>query len=170
MCIYLYNRTKSFPLHLNCALGLNKTKIFVFVSRPVSIPSSSGADFPELPRFETDISFGFGDSFSAVENAANSLSGNLKHSSKFNYQEDPPKFQKKPVHQQDDDDEADYDRNRHQEQGQEHYEPEQFGPQPIDYEPESPYNLPAAPPAFSSMDSADFELSPEGQGKMRTLV
>ncbi len=132
--------------------------------RPVSIPSSSGADFPELPKFENDISFGFGDGMSAVKNVANSFSRNMKQSkSKLNYQEDA----KKPDYEDDNDDEADYERHPNQEHlEQDRFGPENFGPQPIDYEPESPYEVPAAPPAFSSIDSADFELSPEGQGKM----
>ena len=143
--------------------------------RPISIPSSSGADFPELPKFDNDISYGFGDSLSAVENAANSLSGNtIQKQNMFrprpvSYQEDPPKHQKEPVYQQvnpvyhkptpvD-------QRDPVYHQDEEELAPEHFGPQPVDYEPEVGYELPVAPPAYSSVQALDQELSPEGQGE-----
>ena len=50
--------------------------------------------------------------------------------------------------------------------------PERFGPQPIDFEPERPFTVPAAPPAFNSVEveSVDFELSPSGQGEDESRV
>jgi len=78
------------------------------------------------------------------------------------YQEDPPKYQKEPVYQKPvpvDQHDPVYHHD------DEELVPEHFGPQPVDYEPEVGYDLPAAPPAFSSIQSLDHELSLEGQGK-----
>jgi hypothetical protein len=38
-----------------------------FLSRPVSIPASSGPEFPEIPKFGPEVDFGFGPDENSVE-------------------------------------------------------------------------------------------------------
>ena len=165
-------------------LGVNekgRLKIFFcFIIRPVSIPSSSGADFPNIPKFGPDISFGFGDNFPAVNNAPNSAAENFKRFNRFrpvNYQEDPSfkryHFQNALTGDDDEDDVHGYDDDHGNDDvtDEEHFDdddhlvPERFGPQPIDFEQEKPFTVPVAPPSFNSIETADFELSPQGQGQ-----
>jgi hypothetical protein len=89
-----------------------------------------------------------------VEKSANSLSPSIRFKP-VNYQQDP-KYQKEPVYE-----EQEFHGN---------IEPHNFGPQPVDYEPEQADIFPSAPASFLSVDSADLELSPEGQGKKLKFI
>ena len=97
-----------------------------------------------------------------VEKAANSLVN--KGGKTANSLSSPPTIRFKPVNYQQDpkyQEETVYDEKEFFGS----IEPHNFGPQPVDYEPEPAHEFPSAPPSFSSVDSADLELSPEGQGK-----